>query len=65
MLRGWYVPKASKNETVYSRADLIAGAAGFGVKPEVVAGALALDGRTELTRAEAAQAIDAFLTREV
>lgn len=55
----------SKPEAVYSREELIAGAAAFGVKPEVVAGALRLAGKDAMTKAEAEQAIKAFLNREV
>lgn len=51
--------------SVYSRDDLIAGAASFGVRPEVVAGALRLAGKDAMTRTEAEAAIKAFLTREV
>lgn len=49
----------------YSREELIAGAAGFGTTAETVAGALRLEGRSRMTRQEAADAIRAFEEREV
>lgn len=56
--------KEAKQEAVYSRAELIAGAAGFGVKPEVVAGALKLAKKDSMTMAEAKTAIDRFNKRK-
>ncbi len=50
---------------VYSRDELIAAASSFGVKPEVVAGALRLAGKDSLTRTEAEKAIKIFLERKV
>lgn len=52
-------------ETVYSRDELIAAASAFGVRPEVVVGALKLAGKDQMTRAEAEAAIKRFLSREV
>ncbi len=54
-----------EQESVYSREELIAAAFSFGVKPEVMAGALRLAGKDSLTRAEAEKAIKAFLERKV
>lgn len=59
------VEKIQQEEPVYSRDELIAAASSFGVKPEVVAGALRLAGKDSLTRAEAEKAIKAFLERKV
>lgn len=53
------------NEPIYSRDELISAAASFGVKPEVVAGALRLAGKNEMTRPEAESAIKKFLERTV
>jgi len=52
-------------EPVYSREELIAAASSFGVKPEVVAGALRLVGKESMTRIEAEKAIKQFLARRV
>ncbi len=52
-------------EPVYSREELIQAAFPFGVKPEVVAGALRLAGKDSMTRAEAEKAIKQFLARRV
>lgn len=57
--------KQQASRVLYIREELIAGAAGFGVKPEVVAGALKLVGRDRMTRDEASKAIEAYLKREV
>lgn len=54
-----------EREPTYTREELIAGASGFGVRPEVMAGALKLAGRDRLTRAEAEQAVRTYLKREV
>lgn len=54
-----------QEEPVYSRDELIAAAFSFGVKPEVVAGALRLAGKDSMTRAEAEKAIKQFLARRV
>ncbi len=54
-----------QTEAVYSRDELIAAACSFGVKPEVVAGALRLANKDNLTRTEAEKAIEAFLERKV
>ena len=52
-------------ESVYSRSELIEAALSFGVKPEVVAGALKLAGKESMTKTEAEKAIKAFLERKV
>ncbi|WP_027717298.1 hypothetical protein [Desulfovirgula thermocuniculi] len=57
--------QVQEREPVYSREELIAAAFSFGVKPEVVAGALHLAGKDSMTRAEAEVAIKQFLTRRV
>lgn len=54
-----------QQEPVYSRDELIAAASSFGVKPEVVAGALRLAGKESMTKAEAERAIKRFLQRRV
>lgn len=54
-----------KADVVYTREELMENAAALGVKPEIVAGALRLVGKNTLTKAEAEQAIKAFLQREV
>jgi hypothetical protein len=59
------VEQVQPQEPVYSRDELIAAAVSFGVKPEVVAGALRLAGKDSMTRAEAEKAIKAFLERKV
>ena len=52
-------------ESVYGRSELIASASSFGVKPEVMAGALKLAGKDTMTKAEAKKAIKDFLERKV
>ena len=52
-------------EARYSRSELIRAASSFGVKPEVVAGALRLAGKDSMTRPEAEKAIKRFLQRRV
>jgi len=52
-------------EPVYGRSELIASASSFGVKPEVMAGALKLAGKDAMTKAEAKKAIKDFLERKV
>lgn len=53
-------------ESTYTRRELMAASySAFGVAPEVVAGAMHLAGKTEMTKAEAEQAIKAFSEREV
>ena len=49
----------------YSRSELMAAASSFGVKPEVVAGALKLAGKDTMTKAEAEKAVKDFLERKV
>jgi len=52
-------------EPQYSRDELIAAASSFGVKPEVMAGALKLAGKDTMTKTEAEKAIKDFLKRKV
>jgi hypothetical protein len=62
------VPKpelALQPEPQYSRSELIEAASSFGVKPEVMAGALKLAGKDTMTKAEAEKAIKDFLKRRV
>jgi len=54
-----------QQEPVYSREELIAAASSFGVKPEVVAGALKLAGKDSMTKADVEKAIKKFLERKV
>lgn len=52
-------------EARYSRSELIEAASSFGVKPEVMAGALKLAGKDTMTKAEAEKAVKDFLGRKV
>ena len=52
-------------EPHYSRSELIEAAFSFGVKPEVMAGALKLAGKDTMTKTEAEKAIKDFLKRKV
>jgi len=52
-------------EARYSRNELLAVASSFGVKPEVVAGALKLVAKDYMTKAEAKEGIKKFLERKV
>ena len=52
-------------EACYSRSELIEAAFSFGVKPEVMAGALKLAGKDMMTKTEAEKAIKDFLKRRV
>lgn len=52
-------------EPTYSRAEIMAAAVSFGVKPEVMAGALRLVDKDELTRNEIHKAIEQFKERKV
>jgi len=54
-----------QTEARYNRSELIAAASSFGVKPEVIAGALKLAGKDTMTKAEAEKAIKDFLERKV
>lgn len=58
------MPKSAA-ESKYSRGELLQAAASFGVKPEIVAGALRLTGKDEMTKAEAQAAVKKFLERKV
>ncbi len=57
--------RVQEQEPVYSRDELIAAASSFGVKPEVVAGALRLARKDAMTRSEAEAAIKKFRERKV
>jgi len=52
-------------ESVYDRSELIEAALSFGVKPEVIAGALKLAGKDTMTKSEAEKAIKLYLERKV
>ena len=54
-----------KPEIKYGRFELMQAAPSFGVKPEVVAGALKLAGKDEMTKMQAQAAIKKFLERKV
>ena len=56
---------ATIEEPVYSRSELIEAASSFGVKPEVMTGALKLAGKESMTRPEAEKAIKRYLERKV
>ncbi len=58
-------PTVKQPESLYSRNELIGAAVSFGVKPEVMAGALKLAGKNEMTRTEAERAVKRFLERKV
>lgn len=55
----------SEPEAKYSCNELIGAAVSFGVKPEVMTGALRLAGKDEMTKKEAQAAIKKFLERKV
>ncbi len=58
--------KVLQKEPLYNRSELIKAAPfSFGVKPEVVAGALKFTGKDSMTKAEAEKAIKNFLKRRV
>jgi len=52
-------------EARYSRGELITAASSFGVKPEVMAGALKLAGKDTMTKSEAEKVIKLYLERKV
>lgn len=54
-----------KQEQAYSYEELLLASASFGVKTEVVAGAIKLANKTTMTRAETEEAIKDFLERQV
>ena len=56
---------ATIEESVYNRNELIAAASSFGVKPEVMAGALKLAGKDTMTKSETEKAIKLYLERKV
>jgi hypothetical protein len=56
--------RKSQNEAVYTRAELLAESQRFGVQPEVMAGALALAGKDEMTISETKGAIRRFLEKK-
>ena len=52
-------------EPTYSRAEIMAAAFSFGVKPEVMAGALRMVSKDRLTKLEILRAIEQFKQRKV
>lgn len=62
--KGEHVQNA-RSEPTYSRAEIMASAFSFGVKPEVMAGALKLANKDELTKSEIKEAIEQFKRRRV
>ena len=50
---------------LYGRSELIEAASSFGVKPEVIAGALKLTGKDNMTKEEAKRAIKKYMERKV
>lgn len=58
-------PRKARAQTSYPREELISGAAGFGVSPATMAGALAAAELEEATKDEATAAIEAWNEREV
>ena len=54
-----------QKQVLYSRSELIAAASSFGVKPEVMAGALKLAGKDTMTKEEAKRAIKKYMERKV
>lgn len=57
--------KSKQAKPTYTREELIAASIAFGVKPEVMAGALRLAGKQKYTKDEAIQAVRAYLERRV
>jgi hypothetical protein len=57
--------RVSQSEPTYSRAEIMAAASSFGVKPEVIAGALRLVKKDRLTKNEIHEAIEQFKKRKV
>lgn|GEM_PF-2361628 len=59
--------KATKPEAEvkYGRDELMQAAFSFGVKPEVMAGALKLAGKDKMTKTQAQAAVKKFLERKV
>ena len=53
------------HQSMYDKDELISSAKAFGVKPEVMAGAIKLAGKDSFTRAETEDAIKIFLERKV
>jgi hypothetical protein len=58
-------PKKAKPEPTYSKKEILAAAGGFGVSPDVMAGALRRVEKDRLTRAEVEKAIQEFRRRQV
>jgi hypothetical protein len=52
-------------EPLYTRDEILAAASAFGTSPHIVAGALRLTDKQEMTRAEAERLIKDFLNRKV
>lgn len=57
--------KTKLGETFYTRDEIRASHAAFGVRPEVLAGALSLLEGEKLTRSQVADAIEKFKKRKV
>lgn len=57
--------KVNMSEPKYSRSEILGAASSFGVKPELLAGALRLSDKEELTRVEVEDVIRKFKTRKV
>lgn len=57
--------KTTEHEPVYSRSEIIEAASSFGVKPELLAGALRLSEQDELTRSEVEDLLRKFKSRKV
>lgn len=58
-------PESQVQEPSYTYEDLVNACRTFKVKPEVIAGALKLIGKQQVTKAEAEEAIKKFLERKV
>ncbi|MFZ7103373.1 MAG: hypothetical protein ACOWWO_12060 [Peptococcaceae bacterium] len=54
-----------KQESLFTAEELRQGARSLGVKPEVMAGAVKLAGKSKMTKAEVKAAIIKFTKREV
>lgn len=58
-------PTVHQAETLFSREEILASPSAFGVRSEVLAGALTLVKGEKMTRQQVSQAIDKFRKREV
>ena len=52
-------------ETTYSRSEILGAASSFKVKPEMIAGALRLTDKEELTRSEVEELLRKFKAKKV